>query len=208
MTPAELPAVQQHARAQLLAYIGLLDKWNRVYNLTAIRQPEQMVTRHLLDSLILRSWLPRSIASAPQNEDHIDVLDIGSGAGLPVLPLAIVHPELTFMSVESNGKKTRFQQQVILELGLQNVTIVNRRVEHISASARFVTSRAFTAPVEFLNIVKPLCADNAVVAIMLGLAERLPRVLPQPFQLEELVEVDIPGTESSRHVALCRRSAA
>ena len=207
ITASGLLAVDQGAREQLLRFVDLLGKWNKVYNLTAVRDPHQMVTRHLLDSLILRPWLP-AVYAQPVNVGPalIDVLDIGSGAGLPVLPLAIVHPELSFLSVESNGKKTRFQQQVLLELGLTNVQIVNKRVEDVVAQAKFVTSRAFTAPGDFLQIAEPLCAPNGVIAIMLGLAERLPAVLPEPFLLQELVEVAVPSTESSRHVALCRRS--
>lgn len=207
ITSAELSAVPPDAREQLLRYVDLLNKWNRVYNLTAVRDPKQMVTRHLLDSLILRPWLPLSHSDSHDSSAVVDVLDIGSGAGLPVLPLAIVHPELSFMSVESNGKKTRFQQQVLLELGLTNVQIVNKRVEDVIAQARFVTSRAFIAPLDFLEIAESLCAPNGVIAIMLGLAERLPATLPEPFLLQELVEVAVPSTESARHVALCRRSS-
>ena len=207
ITGNELPVVDQGAREQLLHYVGLLNKWNRVFNLTAVRDPRQMVARHLLDSLILRPWLPTANADADHGPAMFDVLDIGSGAGLPVLPLAIVHPDLSFISVESNGKKTRFQQQVLLELGLSNVKIVNKRVEDVVAQARFVTSRAFTAPLDFLHIAEPLCAPNGVIAIMLGLAERLPATLPEPFLLQQLVEVVVPCTESARHVALCRRSA-
>jgi len=207
MSQPGLSGVDPDARGQLLRYIDLLGKWNRVYNLTAVRDPAQMVTRHLLDSLVLRPWLPKAGAHSIAEASVVaDVLDIGSGAGLPVLPLAIVHPELSFISVESNGKKTRFQQQVVLELGLSNVQIMNDRVEHISAQAKFVTSRAFTAPLDFLTIAAPLCTPTGTIAVMLGLAERLPTRLPEPFLLEELVEVAVPCTESARHLALCRRS--
>ena len=123
ITADDLSDVDQSAREQLLRLVGLLNKWNRVYNLTAVRDPAQMLTRHLLDSLVLRPWLPAPmIEPGHDSADAMvgvtvditaDVLDIGSGAGLPVLPLAIVHPELSFVSVESNGKKTRFQQQVL-----------------------------------------------------------------------------------------------
>lgn len=208
ITAEGLSAVNQGTREQLLRYVGLLDKWNRVYNLTAVRDPQKMVTRHLLDSLILRPWLPAAQTRTDGGLDVVDVLDIGSGAGLPVLPLAIVHPELSFLSVESNGKKTRFQQQAVLELGLTNVRILNNRVEDVVAQAKFVTSRAFTAPAEFLQIAESFCAPNGVIVIMLGLAERLPARLPEPFLLQKLVEVAVPSTESARHVALCRRSGS
>ncbi|MFK7855106.1 MAG: 16S rRNA (guanine(527)-N(7))-methyltransferase RsmG [Granulosicoccus sp.] len=201
-----LAGIDQSTRGQLLGFVGLLAKWNRVYNLTAVRDPQEMVTRHLLDSLVLSPWLPGAATNPADVSDRTDVLDIGTGAGLPVLPLAIVHPELSFKSVESNGKKARFQQQALLELGLANVQIEQKRIEDVNAQARFVTSRAFTAPVDFLRIAEPLCAKNGLVAIMLGLAERLPDALPEPFVLQQLVKVDVPNTESARHVALCRRS--
>lgn len=206
LAATDASCINQETREQLLGFVGLLSKWNRVYNLTAVRDPQEMVTRHLLDSLVLSPWLPRVKSDPADVSDCWDVLDIGTGAGLPVLPLAIVHPELSFLSVESNGKKTRFQQQAVLELGLTNVKIENKRIEDVNALARVVTSRAFTAPEDFLRIAEPLCAKNGLVAIMLGLAERMPEALPESFVLQELVKVDVPNTESARHVALCRRS--
>jgi len=194
--------VNQQLLAPLEAYLLLLTKWNKVYNLTAVRDPLQMVDRHLMDSLILCSWLPRQPSAEIAD---FNVMDVGSGAGLPILPLAIARPDLTFASIESNGKKTRFQQQCLLELGLSNVTIINDRVENVSKTAHLVLSRAFTAPLEFLNIATSLCAKNGQVVITLGLAERFPSNLPTGYSLEELVEVDVPGSESARHVAVCRR---
>lgn len=191
----------------LLHYVSMLAKWNRVYNLTAVRDQHAMVSRHLLDSLVLLRWLPeRSVQGAYQNSGHdLDVMDIGSGAGLPVLPLAIVRPDLVFASVESNGKKTRFQQQAIVELGLSNVQLYNERVQDVSLHARFVTSRAFTAPTEFLSICSSLCSEQGKVALMLAHTDALPDPMPAAFKLEELAPVDIPGSSGPRHVALCRR---
>ncbi len=185
----------------LLRYLSLLTKWNRVYNLTAVRKPQDMVYRHLLDSLVLLRWLPE--AAVQRSEHHVDVADIGSGAGLPVLPLAIVRPDLVFASVESNGKKTRFQQQVIVEQGLSNVRLHHQRVQDINLQASFLTSRAFTAPAQFLTLCAPLCAEDAQVAVMLAHTDTLPEPMPAEFRLEELVPVDIPGSSGPRHVALC-----
>jgi len=196
------PSVGPHLKAPLEAFLALLTKWNRVYNLTAVRDPAQMVDRHLMDSLMMSRWLPE--ATEPDTADF-DVMDIGSGAGLPVLPLAIARPDLRFASIESNGKKTRFQQQCLVELSLQNVTVINDRVENIGQTAHVVMSRAFTAPADFLAIAEPLCAKNGAVAVMLGLAERMPGDLPEAYKLEELVKLQVPGAESERHVALCRR---
>jgi 16S rRNA (guanine527-N7)-methyltransferase len=199
-------------RERLLKLVVLLHKWNKVYNLTAIRDPSQMVGRHLLDSLVLSRWLPAAsivpAADRPSSATLHDVMDVGTGAGLPVLPLAIVRPDLRFLSVESNGKKARFQQQALLELGIANVTVVQARVETIVDSAQLVMSRAFTAPAHFLQLAQSLCAPCGRVAVMLGHAERLPESVGPAYELMELVEIDVPGIESARHVALCRRRSA
>ncbi len=192
-------------REQMLQFVFLLQKWNRVYNLTAVRETRAMVQRHLLDSLVLCAWLPPESGLSDANTD---VIDVGSGAGLPVLPLALARPDLHFISIESNGKKTRFQQQVLVELGIKNVKVLNKRVQDVAAQdklrATIITSRAFSAPHDFLRIASPLCASDAQAIIMLGQVERLEMPLPQPFHLEELVPVDIPGNSAARHVAVCR----
>ncbi len=197
-----LPEIAQNEREQLVALVALLSKWNKVHNLTAVRDPLAMVDRHLLDSLIMSRWLP--VTTAAQGT-LFDVMDIGTGAGLPVLPLALVRSDLRFLSVESNGKKTSFQRQAVLELGLRNVTVLHDRVENVTHTAHMIMSRAFAAPIDFLKIAEPLCIPGGMVAVMLGHAERLPAILGDAYTLSELVEVDVPGTESARHVALCQR---
>lgn len=196
-----IPHISDDLLPKLDHFLSLLAKWNRVYNLTAVRDPVQMVDRHIMDSLIMNRWLP----DQPAKNGISDVMDIGSGAGLPVIPLAISRPDLSFISIESNGKKTRFQQQAIMELKLSNVRVTNDRVQNVEEIAQMVLSRAFTAPEEFLHIARPLCAKNGQVAIMLGQVERFPADLPENYLLEELVAVDVPGTDSARHVAVCRR---
>jgi 16S rRNA (guanine527-N7)-methyltransferase len=192
--------------------------------LTAVKDPNEMLSRHVLDSLILNRWLDDYSSGTTVADRHlqpdqtanplttnenqwslVDLVDIGSGAGLPVLPLAIVRPDLAFASIESNGKKTRFQQQVIIELGMDNVQIIPQRVQNVSLSATWITSRAFTAPADFLNIARHLCHDSSRVLLMLGQADKLPEPLPVPFSLEHLLPVDIPGTQTVRHIAVCRR---
>lgn len=197
-----LPDISGAEREQLVSFVLLLAKWNKVHNLTAVRDPMAMVDRHLLDSLVMSRWLP-SVSMASDNV--FDVMDIGTGAGLPVLPLALARPDLRFLSVESNGKKTRFQQQAVLELGIRNVTVLHERVENVTDTAHMVMSRAFTAPLDFLKIAETLCLPGGTVAVMLGHAERLPATLGPAYILSELVEVDVPGTDSPRHVALCQR---
>ncbi|NND90700.1 MAG: 16S rRNA (guanine(527)-N(7))-methyltransferase RsmG [Granulosicoccus sp.] len=197
-----LPPVNEAACDRLIALVTLLVKWNKVYNLTAVREPQQMIDRHLLDSLVMCRWLPgRSVAG----EAVFDVMDVGTGAGFPVLPLALARPDLQFLSVESNGKKTRFQRQAMLELGIGNVTVMHTRIADVKDRAQLVISRAFAAPGEFLQIAETLCETGGAVAIMLGRADRLPVSVAPAYQLMEVLEIDVPGTESPRHVALCRR---
>jgi 16S rRNA (guanine527-N7)-methyltransferase len=197
-----VPAISEALIQPLEQFLELLVKWNKVYNLTAVRDPIEMVDRHLVESLIMNRWLPLDTRAC---DGVFDVMDIGSGAGLPVIPLAIARPDLSFVSIESSGKKCRFQQQALLELKLPNVHIINDRVENVSIRAHMVLARAFTAPEDFLRIAHPLCTKRGQVAIMLGHAERFPAQLSDQYSLEELVELIVPGTESARHVALCRR---
>lgn len=184
----------------LIQFLRLLDKWNRVYNLTAVRVIDEMVGRHILDSLSVLNYLPGSA-----NSKAFDVLDVGTGAGLPVLPLAIVRPDLQFLSVESNGKKTRFQQQAIQELGIANVRVSNERIEDNNELAYTLISRAFTAPGDFLeSIIKNSTASSRVI-IMLGTKEKMPAVLPKGFELATITKVRVPQFESVRHIAICNR---
>jgi len=120
---------------QLNSFLQLINKWNKAYNLTAVRDIEQMIPRHIIDSLTV---LPYLSGFGTLEDGQVDVVDIGSGAGLPVIPLAIVHPQLQFLSIESNGKKTRFQQQAKLELGLSNLNVKQERVENVQAQASCV----------------------------------------------------------------------
>lgn len=197
----------QESQIELLVdFIRLVSKWNRVYNLTAIRDMDDMVGRHILDSLSVLRWLPKAVDGSKSNATSLsDVLDVGSGAGLPVIPLAIVRPDLTFLSVESNGKKTRFQHQAVLELGLDNVRIKQERIEDTKDLASIVISRAFSAPEKFIHAVEKNCVPESRVFIMLGQKDRMPESLPYNFKLSELVEIDVPQCDAVRHVAVCSR---
>ena len=193
------------SRERFVAYLLLLEKWNRVHNLTAVRKLDEMIGRHLLDSLVLLPYLlPPHAGSRDHGSSPFDLLDIGSGAGLPVLPLATACPDLHCLSVESNHKKVAFQRQAVLELGLSGVEIRHARVQSVTAQSHRVVSRAFTAPGDFLTVAAPLCAPGALVIVMLGRSDALPDLLPAPFLCESLVSVDVPFTEGERHVAICR----
>jgi 16S rRNA (guanine527-N7)-methyltransferase len=144
---------------QLLRFINLIEKWNKAYNLTAVRDPVAMVGLHLLDSLAILPYL---------KGDRI--VDIGTGAGLPGIPLAICLPDRHFTLVDSNSKKTRFVQQVVLELQLKNVEVIHSRVELLKPSSLFSTviSRAFAGMGDIVQLTGRLLADDGCLLAMKG----------------------------------------
>jgi 16S rRNA (guanine527-N7)-methyltransferase len=177
---------------QLLAYQALLVKWNRTYNLTAIRDPLEMVKLHLLDSLAVLKHLPMGDRSA--------LADVGSGAGLPGIPLAIARSEWRVTLNDSNQKMCAFQRQAAIELRLGNVDVHEGRVESWQAAARFavVISRAFAALPEFIAKCRHLVAPDGVLAAMAG---ALPAALAQDCRA---VELHVPLLDAQRHLVLCR----
>jgi 16S rRNA (guanine527-N7)-methyltransferase len=143
----------------LLAFIKLIEKWNKAYNLTAVREPLEMVDLHLLDSLAILPHLPSG-----------RIADIGTGAGIPGIPLAICRPNCHFTLVDSNSKKTRFVQQAVLELKLSNVEVIHARVEQLSPATPFdaVLTRAFASLPDIVKLTSHLLADNGVLLAMKG----------------------------------------
>jgi len=140
-------SVDKSKQSKLIDYIQLFDKWNRAYNLSAVRDVEQMVVRHLLDSLVVVPHLVEYFSANTFGRSVERFIDVGTGGGLPGIPLAILFPEKSFTLLDSNGKKTRFLFQVKTELKLANVTVENCRVEQFSPAQRFdgVISRAFAS---------------------------------------------------------------
>ncbi|MBI5613220.1 MAG: 16S rRNA (guanine(527)-N(7))-methyltransferase RsmG [Gammaproteobacteria bacterium] len=183
------PATQE----KLIGYIELLAKWNQAYNLTAVRDPGQMVARHLLDSLAILPWVrgPR-------------VLDIGSGAGLPGIPLALARPDLRFVVLDSNAKKTRFLVQAVAELGLKNVEVVNSRVENYRPAAPFDTliARAFAGIADMLSASAPLCAPGGRWLAMKGVYPQQELAAIPPGYRTETRRLQVPGLDAERHVVI------
>jgi len=174
-----------------------LDKWNQKVNLTAIRDPQEMITGHLLDSLVVRPFL-----------EGVRVLDVGTGAGFPGLPLAIVEPQREFILVDSNNKKIQFVQHVAGLLGLDNVTAVNARTEDYAPGERFdtVIARAVAALPRLLEIAGHHVGEDGVFVALKGrhLAEELDQI-PAGWDYT-VTELSVPGLESgSRHAVLMRR---
>ena len=157
-------ALNEDVQTRLLAYVALLKKWNATYNLTAIRDENQMVTQHLLDSLSVVPALPESALAGRR------WADIGSGAGLPGIPLAVVRPDLEMSLIETVEKKSAFQRQAKIELGLANVTVVNSRVEEVAGGAfDAVISRAFADLAGFVGTAGHLLAQSGRLYAMKGL---------------------------------------
>ena len=178
--------------ARLLAYLALLDKWNRVYNLTAVREPERMVSHHLLDSL---AAVPYFTGPA--------VLDVGSGGGLPGIPLAIARPDLQVTLIDSIAKKTAFLQQARAELGLGNLTVATGRVENFRPETGFdvITSRAFSDLGEFVKLTRHLLKPGGRWLAMKGLYpnEEL-ALLPHDVKVSADHVLVVPGLEANRHL--------
>ncbi len=186
--------VDQSIRDQLVRYLQLLIKWNKAYNLTAVRDPLQMVARHIMDSL--------SIASYVKGQR---VLDVGSGAGLPGIPLALCFPEHDFTLLDSNGKKTRFMVQVAKELGLGNVSVVKKRVSSYRPESIFdtIVARAFSTVANLVSESTHLLGENSQVLAMKGtypLAEL--DELGSDVGDVEVTRLEVPGVDAERHLVI------
>jgi 16S rRNA (guanine527-N7)-methyltransferase len=189
----DLPAASQQ---RLVQYLALLLKWNRTYNLTAIREPSKLVSYHLLDSLAV---LPHLSGTS--------VADIGSGAGLPGIPLAVARPDWRVVLLDSNHKKAAFLRQAVLELELDNVQVVSDRAEKWQPAQRFdcVISRAFSDLPGFVEVACHLCAPAGRLVAMKGIYpdEELAQLGAQT-ELERVVVLQVPGLRAERHLVLLR----
>lgn len=182
------------AQAQLLAFRDLLLKWNKTYNLTALRDPAQAVSHHLLDSLAI---LPHVGPGA--------LLDVGSGGGLPGIPLAIARPELSVSMVDTVQKKATFLQQAAIQLGLRNVAAHHARVETLTGQYAQISSRAFAEIGLFIELTRHLLAPGGRWLAMKGVRpdDELAR-LPQDIFVEQVTPLHVPGLDAERHLILLK----
>ncbi|MGZ8155421.1 MAG: 16S rRNA (guanine(527)-N(7))-methyltransferase RsmG [Burkholderiales bacterium] len=191
-------SVDAGAQDKLLAYLALLGKWNRVYNLTAIREPDRMLSHHVLDSLAV---VPHIGGGA--------IADVGSGAGLPGIPIALARADWPVTLIESNHKKSAFLKQAAIELALANVDVREERVENVEPAASYdvVISRAFSDLAEFATLAGRLCARDGVLAAMKGVYpyEELAGV-PGSYRVEKVVPLKVPGLSAERRLVILRRS--
>jgi 16S rRNA (guanine527-N7)-methyltransferase len=188
---------QQHE--QLLDYLALLFKWNAVYNLTSVRDPMQMMTHHVLDSL----------AAVPSFARAKNILDVGAGGGLPGMVLAISRPDMKVSMIDTVHKKTAFLTQVKAELGLANVTVHTKKVQELEVAAKFdvITSRAFADLSDFVNWSGHLLAEGGQFIALKGTApaEEQER-LPKEWKVTELRPLQVPGLQAERHLVIIHKS--
>ena len=185
-------SLSDRQQQQLVAYVELLHKWNKAYNLTSVRDPNEMLVRHILDSIIVAPYL--------KGERFIDV---GTGPGLPGIPLAIVLPQAQFTLLDSLGKRVRFLRQVQHELKLDNVTPVQSRVEEFPAEPPFdgVISRAFASLTDMVSWCHHLPGEQGRFYALKGLVPQDEiEQLPAQFQVEEIVKLRVPQLDGERHL--------
>jgi len=186
------------AQSRLLAHLELLEKWNRIHNLTAVRDRGKAVSVHLLDSLAVVPYLPGR-----------RLLDVGSGAGFPGIPIAVAKAGIQMDLLDSNHKKCAFLRQAIVELGLKNVRAVCERVESWQPASQFdcIVSRALADVAEVIALVKHLLAPGGVIAAMKGVHpfEEIERI-PPDFRVREVRALAVPGLGAERHLVLVERA--
>ncbi len=188
-----LSAAQQ---LMLLEYVSLLQKWNSTYNLTALRNPAQMISHHILDSLTLLPYVQAAKT----------LMDVGSGGGMPGIPTAICRPDLQITLLDSNTKKTTFLQQAVIELGLHNVTVASGRVEAMhDKKVDVVTSRAFAELADFISLTKHLLNESGYWAAMKGVYpyEELAH-LPAGIEVMAVDRLEVPMLGAERHMVVMR----
>ncbi len=190
-------ALPVETQQKLLDYLALVQKWNRVYNLTAVRDASKMLTHHVLDSL----------AVVPHVSQATSLLDVGSGAGLPGIPLALALPHVRVTLLDSNQKKAAFLSQAILELGLCNAAVVCERVEKYQPRQLFgvIVSRAFSTLADFVALAGHLLAPGGALLAMKGVhpAAEIADV-PAGFKLSAVTPLAVPGLDAKRHLVFLK----
>jgi len=177
---------------QLVGFVEMLNKWNKAYNLTSVRSPEQMLIRHVMDSLVVSPYL-----------EGQRFIDVGTGPGLPGIPLAILNPDKEFVLLDSLGKRIRFQKQVQFELKINNFTSIESRVEAYQPEQKFdgVLSRAFASIADMLNWCHHLPKENGLFYALKGqLTAAELAAIPAEFTLVDTITLEVPKLEEQRHL--------
>lgn len=190
----DIPANQQ---AQLMAYVEMLHKWNKAFNLTAVRQPQEMLVKHIMDSLVVSQYLEGN-----------QFIDVGTGPGLPGIPLAIINPEKSFTLLDSLGKRIRFIRQVVFELKITNVTPVQSRVEDFQPEFGFdgVLSRAFASMSDMVTWCRHLPSEQGVFLALKGQVDQTEiDELPSGCSVTDIKPLIVPGLEGERHLVILEK---
>ncbi|MDQ7016852.1 MAG: 16S rRNA (guanine(527)-N(7))-methyltransferase RsmG [Gammaproteobacteria bacterium] len=190
-------SLSEDQQRNLLVYRDLLARWNKTYNLTAIRDPKEQVVLHLLDSLAVSPLIPAGTTL---------ILDVGSGGGLPGIPLALMHPDIYFTLLDSNGKKSRFLTHLLTQLPLANVSVVHSRVEQFQPGGLFdvVISRAFSSLSLFWELTSPLCKTEGKLLAMKGKLSQQELDLLDDGLLISNQALCIPGVDAERHLVVMK----
>jgi 16S rRNA (guanine527-N7)-methyltransferase len=191
--------VTQQQQQQLINYVLLMHKWNKTYNLTSVRDPRQMVIKHIIDSIVVAPFL-----------ESVCYIDVGTGPGLPGIPLAIMCPDKQFVLLDSLGKRVRFMKQVAYELKMNNIQPVQSRVEDFVPDVKIdgVLSRAFASLKDMLHWCQHLVDSDGV---FLALKGQLPtselNELPLGFILQDTIKLNVPGLDGERHIVKIKRQS-
>ncbi|HEX4844476.1 MAG TPA: 16S rRNA (guanine(527)-N(7))-methyltransferase RsmG [Limnobacter sp.] len=188
--------------AKLFQYGQLIQKWNAVYNLTAIRTPAELISHHLLDSLAV---VP-AVSSAVQGQAGPNVLDVGAGAGLPGLVFAVARPDWQITLIDTVQKKAAFMQQAIATLGLKNARAVHGRVEQYKVESPFdlICSRAFSTMGQFIGLTEHLLRPGGVYAALKGRVE-VDNTVPPGWRIDSIVPIEVPFLDEERHLFVIQR---
>ena len=187
-------SLPEDTQAKLLAFRDLLLKWNKTYNLTALRDPAQAISHHLLDSLAILPYIGDGA-----------LLDVGSGGGLPGIPLAITRPQLPVSMVDTVQKKATFLRQASIELGLKNVAVYHARVEEMSGQYAQISSRAFSELGMFVSLTRHLLAPGGRWLAMKGVRpDDEIRALPDGIVVEQVIQLAVPGLDAERHLIILK----
>ena len=191
--------VTEEQQQLLILYVLMMHKWNKAYNLTSVRDPKQMVIKHIIDSIVVTPFL-----------DKTHYIDVGTGPGLPGIPLAIMCPDKQFILLDSLGKRVRFMKQVAYELKIDNIQPVQSRVEDFVPDVKIdgVLSRAFASLKDMLHWCQHLVDSHGVFLALKGQLsiEELDE-LPLGFRLQETIKLDVPGLEGERHIVKIKKQS-
>jgi 16S rRNA (guanine527-N7)-methyltransferase len=189
--------VTSQQQQQLISYIMLMHKWNKAYNLTSVREPRQMVVKHIVDSIVVAPFL-----------EQLRYIDVGTGPGLPGIPLAIMCPDKQFVLLDSLGKRVRFMKQVAYELKIDNIQPVQSRVEDFVPEVKIdgVLSRAFASLKDMLHWCEHLVDSDGVFFALKGqLPVKELDELPSGFVLQDTIKLNVPGLDGERHIIKIKR---